>query len=276
MRSWNTIKKSLRDFSRSHPLVNSFGTGNILSDDSRKIVNFVDASTDRIYYPLVFAEFNNSRIQANSVLLNVGLIFMDKMEEISKIPASPSGSDAVQFQTLQADEVMSDMLQLATDYVVRYQMTFADDFNMLVNQDVRFFVDDRSDRVAGCRVNCSFEVPFPKSLCKLPIIEETFTYYYGTAEEIAPIDAETGSSKIIQDGQDLIITFDASAEENAFLWLAIPETRSLPSNWFRNSFDQGLFSELFQFNNTQVIDGISYHIYISQWQTLATDSMQFT
>jgi len=276
MRSWNTIKKSLRDFSRSHPLVKSFGTGNILSDDSRKIVNFVDASIDRMYYPLVFAEFNNSRIQANSVVMNVGLIFMDKFEEIPKIPDLPTGGDAVRFQTLQADEVMSDMLQLATDYVIRYQMTFADDFNMLVNQDVRFFVDDRSDRVAGCRVNCSFEVPFPKSLCKLPIIEETFTYYYGTSEVMEDIDPTSGSSKVIQDGQDLIITFDAEATENSYLWMAIPETRSLPSNWFRNSFDQGLFSELFQFNNSEVIDGITYDVYISQWQTLATDSMQFT
>jgi hypothetical protein len=249
MQSWNTIKRSLKEFSESHPLVNSFGTGNILDPDSAQITNFVTPEIDRVYYPLVFATLDGARFGSNSATFTVGLVFMDKIEESQKVADRPTGSNALNFQTLQPDEVMSDMTQLAGDFMIKYQRRFG-------------------DRVAGCRAVVSFNVPLALSVCTIPTEMDPDTCYYGGVEATNQIDLYDGNTLAVAIDKPINITFDGSAVSNLFLWFAVPSTYSF-SHWYRSAFDQGSFVDLFEVYDTQ--DG--YDIYVTKWQTEATVQM---
>lgn len=268
MQSWNTIKRSLREFAESHPLVNSFGTGNILDPDSANITNFVTPAIDRIYYPLVFATLEGSRFASNSVQFSVGLVFMDKIEESQKVADRPTGSDALDFQTLQPDEVMSDMTQLAGDFMIKYQRTFGNDYDITADANVDYFVDRFGDRVAGCRAVLTFNVPLGLSICEIPTPANPDICYYGAVEATIDIDLYTGNEKAVAPSEPFQLVFDGVAVSNLFLWFAVPSDYTL-SHWFRTAFDQGNFLDLFEVYDTQ--DG--YIIYVTKWQTEATAPM---
>ena len=268
MQSWNTIKKSLKEFSETHPLVNSFGTGNILDPDSAQITNFVTPEIDRVYYPLVFATLDSSRFGSNSVTFTVGLVFMDKIEESQKVADRPTGSNALNFQTLQPDEVMSDMTQLAGDFMIKYQRTFGNDFDISVDANVDYFVDRFGDRVAGCRAVLSFNVPLALSICTIPTEMNPDVCYFGGVEATNEIDLYDGSTIAVAPNQPINITFDPLAVSNLFLWFAVPSTYSF-SHWFRSAFDQGAFEQLFEVYDTED----DYTIYVTMWQTEATVQM---
>jgi len=268
MQSWNTIKRSLKEFSESHPLVNSFGTGNILEPDSAQITNFVTPEIDRVYYPLVFATLDGARFGSNSATFTVGLVFMDKIEESQKVADRPTGSNALNFQTLQPDEVMSDMTQLAGDFMIKYQRTFGNDFDISVDANVDYFVDRFGDRVAGCRAVVSFNVPLALSICEIPSDIQTDTIYYGAVESLIDIDYFDGNTLSIIPNTPINVVFDSTATSNKFLWFGAPESYNF-TTWFRSSFDQGNFDDLFEliYNN----DGFDF--YASKWQTIATINM---
>ena len=268
MQSWNTIKRSLKEFSESHPLVNSFGTGNILDPDSAQITNFVTPEIDRIYYPLVFATLDGARFGSNSATFTVGLVFMDKIEESQKVADRPTGSNALNFQTLQPDEVMSDMTQLAGDFMIKYQRTFGNDFDISVDANVDYFVDRFGDRVAGCRAMLTFNVPLALSICQIPTPANPDICYYDAVENLIDIDLYTGNQKAVAPNQPISLVFDANAVSNKYLWFAVPSAYDF-SHWFRSSFDQGAFVQLFEVYDTQ--DG--YTIYVTMWQTNATVEM---
>lgn len=269
MQSWNTIKRSLKEFSQSHPLVNSFGTGNLLDPDSAQITNFVNAGVDRVYYPLVFAVLDGARFATNSVEFNVSLVFMDKIEEAQKVADKPSGKDAVKFQQMQPDEVMSDMTQLAGDFMIKYQRTFANDFDISADANIEYFNDRFGDRVAGCRAVLSFNVPLQLSICSIPTDTATDTVYFGAVEDVNLIPYFEGNTQSILPDSELNIVFDSTATDNKFIWFGIPESYYF-STWYRSSFDQGTFSDLFYLIDT--IDG--YDFYVSNWQTNATINMK--
>lgn len=271
MKSWNSVKRALMEFSRIHPLVNSFGTGRITNPDSAKIVNFVDANVDRIYYPLVFASPDNATLNAGFCQLNCGLFFMDKIEEFQKVADKPSGGDAVVFQQLQPDEIMSDMLQLATDYVAQFTNNY--DLELIGSPSVTFFDDVFSDRVAGCRVQFNLAIPFGASICAIPNESTPFWFYYGASEYNTTPDFLNGQSFTIRQGQEIEIdSFDVGATENKYLWFAIPSTIYV-TNWRRSLIDRGLISTLFTLVDTETHNGVSFDIYVSNWQTNATNSM---
>lgn len=269
MQSWNTIKRSLREFAEAHPLVNSFGTGNILDPDSANITNFVSPAVDRIYYPLVFATLEGSRFATNSVQFSVGLVFMDKIEESQKVADRPTGSDALDFQTLQPDEVMSDMTQLAGDFMIKYQRTFGNDYDITADANVDYFVDRFGDRVAGCRAVLTFNVPLRLSICEIPADVQTDTIYYGAVEALIDIDYFDGNTQEVVPGSELNIVFDGMATSNKFLWFGAPVSYNF-TTWYRSNFDQGTFEDLFE----TIYTSNGYHFYASMWQTNAVTNMK--
>lgn len=271
MKSWNSVKRALMEFSRIHPLVNSFGTGRITNPDSAKIVNFVDANVDRIYYPLVFASPDNATLNSGFCQLNCGLFFMDKIEEFQKVADGPTGADAVVFQQLQPDEIMSDMLQLATDFVAQFTNNY--ELELVGSPSVTFFDDVFSDRVAGCRIQFNLAIPFGASICAIPNEISPVLFYYGASENNTIPEFWNGQSFTIRQGIEIQIpSFDATATENKFLWFAVPSTIYV-SNWRRSLIDRGLISTLFTLVDTETHNGVAFDIYVSNWQTNATTSM---
>jgi hypothetical protein len=271
MKSWNSVKKALLEFSRIHPLVNSFGTGRITDTNSAKIVNFVDADVDRIYYPLVFASPDNATLNSGFCQLNCGLFFMDKVEEFQKLADGPTTADGVDLQQLQPDEIMSDMLQLATDYVAQFTNNY--DLELVGSPSVTFFDDVFSDRVAGCRVQFNLAIPFGPSICAIPSSTGPFWFYYGATETGIIGDFWDGNSFAIRPGIEIEIdSFDSGATQNMSLWFAIPSTISV-TNWRRSLIDRGLISTLFNLIDTTTHNGVVYDVYISNWQTNATTPM---
>ena len=103
MKSWNSIKRVLKEFSEVHPLVNSFGTGDILNPDSADITNFLTPNVDRVYYPLVFALMDRASFVSNGITISSSLVFMDKIEELQKVADMPMGGDATDFQQKQIE-----------------------------------------------------------------------------------------------------------------------------------------------------------------------------
>lgn len=271
MKSWNSVKKALLEFSRIHPLVNSFGTGRITDTNSAKIVNFVDADVDRIYYPLVFASPDNATLNSGFCQLNCGLFFMDKVEEFQKLADGPTTADGVDLQQLQPDEIMSDMLQLATDYVAQFTNNY--DLELVGSPSVTFFDDVFSDRVAGCRVQFNLAIPFGPSICAIPSLTGPWVFYYGANESGIVGDFWDGQMFAIRPGMEIDIdAFDSNATENMYLWFAIPSTISV-TNWRRSLIDRGLISTLFNLADTTTHNGVVYDVYVSNWQTNATTQM---
>jgi hypothetical protein len=268
MQSWNTIKRSLKEFSQEHPLVNSFGTGNLLDPDSAQITNFITSGVDRVYYPLVFAVLDGARFATNSIEFSVSLVFMDKIEEAQKVADMPTIGNPVRFQQMQPDEVMSDMTQLAGDFMIKYQRTFANNFDISSDANVEYFNDRFGDRVAGCRATMSFNVPLQLSICSIPSDTPTDTVYFGAVEDIALIPYFEGNTQSNVPESALNIVFDSEATDNKFIWFGVPNSYYF-ATWFRSSFDQGPFDDLFY-----IIDSIDgYDFYVSNWQTNATINM---
>jgi hypothetical protein len=92
--------------------------------------------------------------------------------------------------------------------------------------------------------------------------------YFGGVEATNQIDLYDGSTIAVAPNQPINITFDGGAVSNLFLWFAVPSTYSF-SHWFRSSFDQGAFDQLFEVYDTED----DYTIYVTMWQTEATVQM---
>jgi hypothetical protein len=137
-----------------------------------------------------------------------------------------------------------------------------------VDANVDYFVDRFGDRVAGCRAVLSFNVPLALSICTIPTEMNPDVCYFGGVEATNQIDLYDGSTIAVAPNQPINITFDGGAVSNLFLWFAVPSTYSF-SHWFRSSFDQGAFEQLFEVYDTED----DYTIYVTMWQTEATVQM---
>lgn len=271
MKSWNSIKRVLKEFSEVHPLVNSFGTGDILNPDSADITNFLTPSIDRVYYPLVFALMDRANFVSNGITISSSLVFMDKIEELQKVADMPINGDATDFQQRQIDEVISDMIQLSSDYMVKFQRTYGQDFAVDVNAGIEPFVDRFGDRVAGVRVTMNFTMPLAMSLCDLPSDLNPDTCYYGTSPTNSVANYLDGNITYVRSGKPFTISFDANGVTNDFIWFAVPENYTF-TLWQRSGIDLGNFADLFELYDTQ--DG--FDIWISQWPTDVVTPMTIT
>ena len=163
MPSWNQIRTQLLQLSQSHQQVNSFGVGSPLAIGTDNVTNLKEPTADRIIYPLVFADLESASTAGTSRTMQVAVYFMDRVEDIRNKPADP----ATHWKDNE-DEVISDMLEIATDYIAFFQ----DDpeFNYTLNPNVPLsrFLEQRDDRVAGWRAVFTFEMPFSRNVCIIP------------------------------------------------------------------------------------------------------------
>jgi hypothetical protein len=163
MPSWNQIKTQLLKLSQAHAQVNSFGCGDPLSIGTDNTTNLKQPTKDRISYPLVFVDLESASTLATSRTLSVAVYFMDRVEDLRNKDADPA-----RYWKDNEDEVISDMLEVATDYISFFQ----DDpeFNYTLNSSVGMtrFLEARDDKVAGWRAVFNFEMPFSRSVCIIP------------------------------------------------------------------------------------------------------------
>ena len=163
MPSWNQIKTQLLKLSQAHEQVNSFGCGDPLSIGTDNTTNLKEPTLDRIVYPLVYVDLESASTSSTSRTLSVGVYFMDRVEDIRNKDADPA-----RYWKDNEDEVISDMLEIATDYISFVQ----DDpeFNYTLNSSVSLnrFLEARDDKVAGWRATFNFEMPFSRDICIIP------------------------------------------------------------------------------------------------------------
>jgi hypothetical protein len=162
MSSWNQIKNKLLQFSKSHPQVNSFGTGDPISIGTDEVINLLNPTQDRIVYPLVFANVRQGAFNASLRTLQVELYVMDKTTTQRDKPAEvASWRD-------NNDEVISDCFEILSDYVSILQDDPALDYTLNESVSANAFYSERDDDVTGWFATLTFELPFSRSICIIP------------------------------------------------------------------------------------------------------------
>lgn len=166
MSSWNQIKTDLLTFAKSHKQVSSFGTGDPLLIGTDNVVNLKTPDRDRIVYPLVFLTVEPSNIASRVLNLNVTLYVMDRVESDRNINAQDA--DSTDFMQDKEDEVISDTLQIAQDFIA-YIIDNPDlDYQLNENVSVNPFFESRDDLVAGWSASLIFEIPYSRNVCQIP------------------------------------------------------------------------------------------------------------
>jgi hypothetical protein len=162
MPNWIQIKNKLLTFSRNHPQVNSFGTGDPVAFGTDNVINLIDSDRDRIVYPLVFASVEQGAFNSSQKTLQVALFVMDKVEELRDKP------DSVGNWKDNEDEVVSDMFEVVSDFVAAFQDDPSIDYTLSDSVTADPFFSVRDDKITGWRAVLTFELPFSRSICIIP------------------------------------------------------------------------------------------------------------
>jgi hypothetical protein len=162
--SWIKVKQALLDLSSSHPQINSFGSGDPSGIGTDNVVNFPNPTADRIVYPLCFADVVSASAQSRKMVLSVNVYFMDRIEDTRQVGLLP----VTQGWKDNTDEVLSDMLQVAEDYISYFTDAPAFDYTLQEVTNLQRFVESRDDRVAGWMATMVFDIPFSRDICIIP------------------------------------------------------------------------------------------------------------
>jgi hypothetical protein len=147
--------------------VNSFGTGDPLAIGTDNVINLRTPSRDRIVYPLVFADVQSATTDGGSLSLVVGVYFSDRVESIAPINSVIQGSSELLWQDNE-DEVLSDQLMIAQDFISSLTNNPAVDYTLSSSVSLQRFVESRDDRTAGWQATMTFEIPYSHSVCQIP------------------------------------------------------------------------------------------------------------
>lgn len=162
MPNWNQIKNKLLEFSKNHPQVNSFGTGDPIAFGTDNVINLIESDRDRITYPLVFASVEQGAFNLSQKTLQVALFVMDRVEELRDKP------DVIGNWKDNEDEVVSDMFDVLSDFVSAFQDDPSIDYTLNGSVTADPFFSVRDDQVTGWRAVLTFELPFSRSVCIIP------------------------------------------------------------------------------------------------------------
>ena len=166
MSSWNQIKNDLLTFARSHPQINSFGTGDPLAIGTDNCFNLRQPDRDRLIYPLVFFVVDPSNISGRVNNLSVTMLVMDRQENERDI--NPQDPDNPNYWQDIEDEAISDTLDIVKDVVANIIDNPDYTYQLSDNVPLTPFFDTRDDRVAGWRAALTFEIPYSRSVCLIP------------------------------------------------------------------------------------------------------------
>lgn len=165
--SWIKIKQALLTLANAHPQVNSFGTGDPLAVGTDNVINLRTPTRDRIVYPLVFADVQSATTNSGTLSLVVGVYFSDRVESIANIGSVVSGSVLLGWQDNE-DEVLSDQLMTAQDFISSLTNDPAVDYTLSDNVSLTRFVESRDDRTAGWQATMTFLIPYGHNICIIP------------------------------------------------------------------------------------------------------------
>ncbi|MFM7088523.1 MAG: hypothetical protein ACKOW9_03250 [Candidatus Paceibacterota bacterium] len=145
----NQIKSIFNDFHVRHPQLNSFYFGEIDEVDKQTYIYPLFAA---IPQDVVISEAPN---QNRTITHNYSLLFADKV-----IPSTNNKT-----------EVLSDMLQVAQDYISEVNQSRFYNTNYLTNTsqiNITPFTDKFDDVVTGWAMNFTIQAPFLQSTCTNP------------------------------------------------------------------------------------------------------------
>jgi hypothetical protein len=165
--SWIKIRQALLDLSRAHDQVNSFGTFNGIqpSIDTASIVRFDTLSQDRIQYPLVIADLESAQAISSRLVVTVGVYFLDRVENVRQIGSVVSGLTGWRNNE---DEVVSDMLDVAQDYIAYFTDEPSYDFTLQESTSLQRFSEAFDDKTSGWKATLVFDVPYSRDVCSIP------------------------------------------------------------------------------------------------------------
>jgi hypothetical protein len=162
MPSWNQIKNKLIEFSRNHPQVNSFGTGDPQCIGTDQVLNLLHPNRDRITYPLVFANLDSASFNASARTLQVQLFVVDKTATTRNKP-----DDVLNWKD-NNDEIISDCFDILSDYISAFQDDPELDYTLNSSISANAVYNERDDDVTGWAAVLNFELPFSRSICIIP------------------------------------------------------------------------------------------------------------
>lgn len=163
--SWITIKSDLLTFAQNHDQINSFGTGYPEKFGTDTCINFNAPSSDRLIYPLMFADCEGASTQSTKLVLTVGVYLMDRVENVRQIGDVVSG--VVGLRNNQ-DEVLSDMLQVAQDVIAYFTNDPNLDYTLQSVTNLSRFYEAFDDNLCGWKATLNFDVPFSMNVCAIP------------------------------------------------------------------------------------------------------------
>ena len=262
--SYNRIKKSLLEFSQAHPLINSFGTGNPLELHSANILSFRKEGKEHVNYPLVFINLERCRTEGSSLVYTISLNIMDRVENPEKYAAGRSLND---FNQDVIDEVVSDCVLIASDFVNYYFNDEADNMQVSGQNNIQPFFDIQNDVLAGANLTLDFSLPFGRSICSIPTYTLPYAVYFGISESSSVDLSEATPNAFVRDLSSYGVNF---ASSQGYLYLAIPDAAGVTyTAWYNSNLNRGEIGvgELFTSEAIE-INAEAYTLYITNYITI--------
>ena len=260
--SYNRIKKSILAFSQAHPLINSFGTGNPLELHSANILSFKKEGKEHINYPLVFINIDRCRSEGSSLIYTISLNIMDRVENAAKYAG---GRELNDFNQDIIDEVVSDCILIAGDFINHYFNDGDEGLIITENNNIQPFFDIQNDVLAGCNLSLDFTLGFGRSICSLPTFILPYAVYFGVSESSSVDLSEAIPSAYVRD----LSSYGVDYNSNGYLYLAIPDAAGVTYlNWYNSNINRGEIGagELFTTEAIE-INGDPYTLYITNYET---------
>jgi len=140
----SNLINQIKTLSESHPMIKTFGEGDIY--------DYVDNGGE-IQYPVLWVVVQPSNYNRGSMSYNLLMLFADLLIE--------DKSNVLQLQ--------SDQLQVALDFIAKFKLDKAYNFNVADNVSIEFFEERFDDFTAGVTAQIQINAPLPLNYCQIPV-----------------------------------------------------------------------------------------------------------
>lgn len=188
---------------------------------------------------------------------------MDRVENPEKYAAGRSLND---FNQDVIDEVVSDCVLIASDFVNHYFNDGAPDMQVSGNNNIQPFFDIQNDVLAGANLSLDFSMPFGRDICSIPTYTLPYAVYFGISESSSVDLSEATPDAFVRDLSSYGVNY---ASSEGYLYLAIPDAAGVTyTAWYNSNINRGEIGvgELFTSEAIE-INAEAYTLYITNYIT---------
>ena len=188
---------------------------------------------------------------------------MDRVENPEKYAAGRSLND---FNQDVIDEVVSDCVLIASDFVNHYFNDGAPDMQVSEQNNIQPFFDIQNDVLAGANLSLDFSMPFGRDICSIPTFNAPYAVYFGISESSSIDLSEATPNAFVRDLSSYGVNY---ASSEGYLYLAIPDAAGVTyTAWYNSNINRGEIGvgELFTSEAIE-INAEAYTLYITNYIT---------